>query len=312
MAKSMANQNTCRSLLLVIPTLEERNTLRDAIHSAVESMHLFHGIIVSVNGKRSDRARAIISEAIPNNKVPIWIYCTGKKLTATKHSSFILHQLRAHAKDATRLLLLADDDLLGNQQTLTDYANVACTDVCCTVGMGRFKTFTDRLVAAIEEKQHVGHGERIGSTEFLKREGLCSLFTSISSMIIPYHIFRDSLGFMGLLSSSGRRCEYILATHRSVTSLYSPSEPTAFIRIHPNQEGRTLSLESYYHDELVYTLWVWLNQPVTRPWSKGHEIYGHTGTRFARTLASRCKLMIQRLSPSLYKVMRRTANLLSH
>ena len=44
-----------------------------------------------------------------------------------------------------------------------------------------------------------------------------------------------------------------------------------------------LSYKSYFYDELVFMLWVWIHQPQTRPWRQGRS-YGFTIRRFLHFL----------------------------
>jgi hypothetical protein len=99
-------------------------------------------------------------------------------------------------------------------------------------------------------------------------------------MIVPHVVARDCLFFMSFWGSAGRRTEYIWATHCRIKQLQCPLSATAFIRKHPSQEGRTLSYNSYVHDELIYIVWVWLNQRAFLPWGRHSQAPDFTVERF--------------------------------
>lgn len=252
-------------VILLIPTLESRNFLPDTLASLGEHLTCFDEIIISVNGFSVNNVKIAASKygllANPQSTV----LCTNRSLTAVEHLRFIQSKLRRIASAQDLIFLLADDDLLPAGFDLEGYVNVVRLGAGACLGMGNFSSFESVHDLPMECAQHIGPGELIKPVDFLLRNQSGHLCTNMSSMLIPFGVFDRAASFMGFWGSSGRRFEYILATHRKLTSLYSPPSCSALIRQHPSQEGRTLSKESGLHDELIYILWVWLNQPIARP-----------------------------------------------
>lgn len=252
-------------VILIIPTLESRNFLSNTLASLGEHLTCFDKVIISVNGSSVDKVKIATSSYGMLANSQSTVLCTNCPLTAVEHLRFIQGKLRRIASAQDLIFLLADDDLLPAGFDLAGYVNVVRSGAGACLGMGNFSSFESVHDLPVERAQHIGPGELIKPIDFLLRNQSGHLCTNMSSMLVPFEVFDKATSFMGFWGSSGRRFEYILATHSNLTSLYSPPSCSALIRQHPNQEGRTLSKESGLHDELIYILWVWLNHPITRP-----------------------------------------------
>lgn len=277
------------SVVLLIPTVEGRDFLAETLASVRPHANCFDLLILSVNGISSRNAEALLKSQDFTPSLNTIILCTGRALTAMHHQRFINNALPAYTQDGDLIFLLADDDLLPAGSDIKDYVRAIRDRGLGSVGMGRFGTFGDNQPAPSLQAQHVEPGESISPLDFLDRNQQGHRFTNISSMIIPFGLFKEACSFMWRMRSAGRRAEYIFATHSSAHSLYSPYFCSALIRQHAAQEGRTLSFESYLHDELVYILWVWLHQPAMRPWSRavGQDFTFRRFRSFLRDLLKR-------------------------
>lgn len=248
-------------IALVLPSLEGRSTIKETLHSLEESIDLFDHIIISVNGLSAMNANMALSSLKIKINSDVHILCTEQNLGPVKHFDFIRQKLQSIVPAQAWLLILADDDLLAPRQNLIQYFQVFRNTKLDKVGMGNFMTFSESQPQKFYEKQHIAPGESISPVEFLRRNNLGNMFSNISSMIVSHKVFRDSIAFMLLWGSAGRRLEYIWETHRSVKKLICPLSATVFIREHPLQLGRTLSHESSLRDEWIYIIWIWRNQP---------------------------------------------------
>lgn len=257
--------HTNQKLILLIPALESRNFLLDTLASLGENIICFDKIMLSVNGFSADNVKIAASKCGLLASPQSIVLCTNRLITAAEHLRFIQSRLRRVATAQDLIFLLADDDLLPADFDLAGYVNVVRSGAGACLGMGNFSTFESVHDLPMEHHQHIGPGELIKPVDFLLRNQSGPLLTNMSSMLVPFSVFDKAASFMCFWRSSGRRFEYILATHSNLESLYSPPSCSALIRQHPNQEGRTLSKESGLYDELIYILWVWLNQPATRP-----------------------------------------------
>jgi hypothetical protein len=256
------------SVILLIPTVEGRVFLPETLASVREHAHCFDRLLLSVNGATPYKAEQILLEQGFNLNVDTTLFCTRRNLSARQHFRFINKKLPRHARNQDLIFLLADDDILPAHADILEYIQAVQDENNGSVGMGRFATFDESSLIPSAQSQHIEPGESISPLEFLQRNEKGHRMTNISSMLIPYSIFKQASSFMWILGSSGRRTEYIFATHRSVNLLYSPPGSSALIRQHPGQEGRTLSFQSYLLDELVYISWVWIHQPAMRPWAQ--------------------------------------------
>jgi hypothetical protein len=288
-----------RRVILLIPTVESRDFLPETLASVRKHAHCFDRLLLSVNGESPQKAQQIIYEQGLGSLIDVKIICTHRHLSAIQHCKFYLKTLAHLAGDQDLIFFLADDDLLPVEAPISAYICSLNDGENCCVGMGRFASFGDTHAGPSLQSQHINPGESLRPVDFLKRNEQGHLWTNVSSMIIPFAIFRESLFFMWLLGSSGRRTEYIFAAHRRVDSLYCPQGTSALIRQHPEQEGRTLSYHSYLHDELVYIVWVWLHRPVFRPWNRapGQDF---SSSRFRGHLKELMKRTCQRKSPPVY------------
>lgn len=255
-------------VILLIPTVEGRDFLADTLASVLEHAHCFDQLLLSVNGTTHQNADQILHEQELASRVNIKVFCTRRHLSAVQHSRFINKKLPAHAHDQDCIFLLADDDLLPAGANIKNYIQAIKNAHGTAVGMGRFATFEESKPIPFAQPQHIEPGESISPLEFLVRNQQGHRMTNISSMIVPYGIFKEASSFMWHLGSSGRRTEYILSTHRRVNLLYSPPSSSVLIRQHLGQEGRILSFESLLHDELVYISWIWIHQRAMRPWAQ--------------------------------------------
>jgi len=267
-------------VVLVIPTLGSRTTIYSTLSSLSTRVSFFDQLVISVNGTSAERVGDILTALELYQHCEVHLLCTNKVLSAIRHIIFIRRHLQAAFGKKALLYFLADDDLVAPESNLQVYLEACQCAASSKVGMGNLHSFVDEPSKAEIENQHINPGETISSLEFLHRNLQGHLWTNISSMIVPCNVFLDCSLFMGLLGSAGRRTEYIWATHHSIKTLVCPSSPSALIRQHPAQEGRTLSYESYLQDELIYIIWVWLNQPAARPWSAIRHNYGFTFIRF--------------------------------
>lgn len=266
--------------ILLIATLPERAAyLREAIDSASRYADLLDAVILSVNGESSSEAATICADYPAISQLPLRILCTGKRISAIKHGLFILNQIAPTIAPSDLLLLLGDDDLLAPGESLGPYIDQLKKGGGRMVGVGRFRTFTSDPQLANGESHSLEPGERIHALTYLGRHKKQERLTNISGMLVPFAIYADAHRFMARFGSSGRRTEHILYCHRRVQALYSPNEAIALIRRHPLQEGVALSYKSYFYDELVFMLWVWIQQPQTRPW-RDRGVYGLTLQRF--------------------------------
>jgi len=297
--------------ILLIPTVEGRDFLAQTLSSVREHVHCFDQLLLSVNGTTPQKANQILLEQRVATKLATKVLCTRRHLSARQHLRFIHQKLSSCSRIDDYIFLLADDDLLPAEADINNYIRVVKDRANSVVGMGRIATFEDGNPISHAQSQHIEPGESISPLEFLERNQEGHRTTNISSMIIPCGIFKEASSFMWHLGSSGRRTEYIFATHKRVASLYSPPASSALIREHPNQEGRTLSFESYLHDELVYILWVWLHQPAMRQWGQATE-QGFTLGRFRALLQVLLKIKLKRNAPLCYAFARKMKSLYRH
>lgn len=278
--------STDTSVILLIPTVEGRDFLPETLASVRKHAHCFDRLLLSVNGVTPYKAKQILLEQGFSSNTDSTLFCTGRNLTAMQHLKFIHKKLPEYARNQDLIFLLADDDILPAEADILKYIQVVQDGRDSSVGMGRFATFDESSPIPSGQSQHIEPGESISPLEFLQRNEQGHRMTNISSMLIPYSIFKQASFFMCNLGSSGRRTEYILATHRRVNLLYSPPACSAHIRKHPRQEGSTLSYDSYLFDELVYISWVWIHQPAMRPWERGVV---------QEFKLSRCRLLLKEL-----------------
>lgn len=283
---SRSNVFSCSRSILLLPSLESRHTITETLESLASSRDLFDDIVISVNGLSSEDVRKAIEHAGLTCRRRIHLLCTRSVIPAIRHMQFICEYIRPIFAVESLVFLLADDDLVPSSFALSEYLDACGRRNSTTVGMGNLVSFVDRQGPVTDQVQHLLPGEYITSLEFLQRNKQGHLSTNMSSMVIPCSLFCESIDFMARWGSAGRRLEYIMATHHAVTALFSPSSPSALIRQHPQQEGRTLSLASMHHDELIYITWVWINQPSTRPWIDLRNKYGFTIVRFVRVAFS--------------------------
>jgi hypothetical protein len=281
------------SSILLLPTLETRDTIKETLDSLATRSELFDDLIISVNGLSSGDTRGVIESSGLTSRSRIHLLCTRKVISAVMHLQSICKYIHSVFADESLVFLLADDDLIPSTFPLGDYLDACSARRPVTVGMGNLVAFVGQQGPVIDKEQHLLPGERIASLEFLRRNRQGHLSTNMSSMVVPCRVLCESIDFMARWGSAGRRFEYILATHHSVAALYSPSSPSAMIRQHSQQEGRTLSLASMRRDELIYIAWVWLNQPSTRPWCDLRNKYNFTLLRFVRIAFSLVKLSLQ-------------------
>ena len=267
-------------------------------------------LVLSVNGSNSQKAAQILRSQGISDSIAIALLCTRRFISARDHGRFVQKQLCGLAQRNDLIFLLSDDDLLPPNADIKSYIQVLKNSSGYTVGVGRFMSFVDGSLAVQSPSQHIKPGESITPLEFLRRNEQGHLTTNISSMIIPYEIFRQASYFMWRLGSSGRRMEYILASHKLVASLYSPPSPSALIRNHPFQESRTLSYESYLYDELVYIIWIWRHQPSMRQW--GCAATGaFAPTRFRGLLQHLISLKLKRKAPLCHSFLKQIKSLYS-
>jgi hypothetical protein len=266
--------------ILLIATLPERAAyFREAIDSASRCADLLDAVCLSVNGDSAAQAATIYADYPAFSKLPLHILCTGHRISAIQHSLFILKQICTTVSPTDILLLLGDDDLLAPSERLEPYIAKLKKGDGRMVGVGRFYTFTNDPLLANGECHSLEPGESTSPLTYLARHSKLERFTNISGMLVPFSIYADALRFMARFGSSGRRTEHIVYSHRRVRELYSPEKATALIRRHQLQEGVALSYRSYFYDELVFMLWVWMHQPQTRPWRNG-GLYGFSLRRF--------------------------------
>ena len=275
----------CVTAILVIPTLEGRKTVAETILSVASCGDLFSDIVISVNGLSSDYVSSLVERSGLRIVSRVHLLSTQCYIPATQHADFICKYLRLNFAGQTPVFLLADDDLVPSRLAISDYMN-ACLALPFAVGMGNLVSFVDDKDVFLDEIQHVLPGENIPVLEFLRRNKHGHLTTSMSSMVVSNSVLCDCVSFVAFWGSAGRRFEYLLATHRSVSVLFSPCSASAMIRQHPDQEGRVLSVASERFDELIYICWVWLNQPMTRPWRDFTNAYGFGFVRLFKVLIS--------------------------
>jgi hypothetical protein len=295
-ARSNKNQSfllSRSSSILLLPTLETRDTIKETLDSLATRSELFDDLIISVNGLSSDDVRSVVEGSGLTCRRRIHLLCTRQLISAVLHFQFICKYISSVFTEESLVFLMADDDLIPSSFPLGDYLDACSVHRTITVGMGNLVTFADQQGPLIDIEQHLLPGERIAGLEFLRRNRQGHLCTNMSSMVVPCRVLCDSIDFMARWGSAGRRFEYILATHHSVAALFSPSAPSAMIRQHSQQEGRILSLDSMRRDELIYIAWVWLNQPSTRPWCDLRNKYGFTLLRFVRIAFSLVKFTLQ-------------------
>jgi hypothetical protein len=283
----------CAGSILLLPTLETRDTIKETLDSLTCRRELFDDVIISVNGLSSDDVRGIIEGSGLTCRASIHLLCTRRVLPPVLHLQFICKYTRSVFARESLIFLLADDDLIPSSFSINDYLDSCSDNLTITVGLGNLVAFDNQQVRLTDLEQHLLPGERIASLEFLRRNRQGHLCTNMSSMVVPCFVLFECVDFMVRWGSAGRRFEYILSTHHSVAALFSPSAPSAMIRQHSQQEGRTLSLVSMRRDELIYIAWVWLNQPSTRPWNDLGNKYGFTLFRFVREAFLLVKLSLQ-------------------
>ena len=288
---------------LLIPTLESRsNYLVQALRSVKPHQCCFKRLVLSVNGSSSSNAQKAVIETGFSHNLPISVISTHSLLSARKHLRFIHNKLRAIISPQELIFLLADDDLLPDESGLSSYVDAVVRSPLTCVGMGNLSAFAASPATLSLLPQVISPGETISPAEFLVRNSKGYRSSSISSMIVPYMVFSHASLFLWYLGSSGRRTEYLFATHRSVLSLYSPLSCSSLIRQHPSQEGRVLSHASSLHDELVYILWVWYNQPSYRPLSSSSFLFApseFSASRFLLLVRSLFALRLKNLILSL-------------
>jgi hypothetical protein len=272
-----------RKVVAVLPTLQSRDSVIQALSSLLRHMHLFDRIIISVNGKSRKNIDHVLSLFQLMASERIVVLLTGKLLSAVAHSQFIVNALNGTLCLQTAIFLMADDDILNPSPALATYLGAIRNSKIESVGMGLFMTFNDGPLELMPTEQCFADSDSsLQPLEFLSRSARNSNFSSITSMIIPFAVYRDVIGYMYSFGSAGRRCEYLFASHKTVKSLFVPSEPSAFIRLHDAQEGKVLSRLSLFWDEILYFIWVWDNQPQTLPWMSGASDYGFTLVRFVK------------------------------
>lgn len=262
------------NVILLLPTLEGRDTLYDALRSVKPVAECFCEIIISVNGTTPQATQAIVSEIFEGHSIDIQVLCTGEAFEPIAHIRFMYHNLVDTLKHDMKVFMMADDDVLCSKESVCDYIAHYKSQRAGCIGFGNLLSSVDLTGEACDELQDLLPGEMISPLLFLERNRSGHLFTNITGMIVPSEVLLDAWNFMLRLGSKGRRYEYILASHAKVTTLLMPKEYTATIRVHRQQWGRALSNKFIYRDEIVYYLWVWSNQPLARPFAKGRNDYG--------------------------------------
>ncbi|MDC3009359.1 hypothetical protein OAZ06_00115 [Synechococcus sp. AH-736-G20] len=281
------------SPILVIPTLLSRNTLPATLDSVMPCMDLFHRVFISLNGPRSESYSPSLDTFSRVYQDRCILLRTGKELTALDHVAFIARNTERLLHPQQSLMILCDDDLLGPRENLKEYFDFLKFNNGSVVGMGNFATFQNYPKSFDKPIQNLGAEESIRPTEFVARTRLKAHFSNLSTMTMSAKIFQDSIFFMSRFGSSGFFIEYIFAAHRSASSLYSPRSVTAYIRQHSNSESLTLAYVSFVHDEIIYFLWVWLNQPLARPFTPGYLKYGLSFYRFRGIVFERFYLFLK-------------------
>ena len=288
--------------VLLIPTLATRNTLAETLNSLIPSIDLFYRIFISVNGLYSTHYDSALDHFCNLDKGRCNLFRTGKVLKAHDHAAFIARNTAKLLHPKQYIMILCDDDLLGSRENLMEYFSFIRRNNDFVVGMGNFATFQNRPESFQVPLQNLASDEGVHPSEFIARTRVKSRFSNVSSMIMPAKAFQDSLSFMNFFGSSGFFAEYIFATHRNTNLVYSPPSVTAYIREHPNQESRTLPYTAFVHDEIIYFLWVWLNQPHTRPFTPGHLKYGLSAQRFRGIIIERFYLFLKSNLPGLLDI----------
>jgi hypothetical protein len=270
------------TVALVIPTLVARNSLPQTLASLAPHAHLFDTVVLSFNGVRQEGVDPLAALE-PSIAASLMRLETGRLLPAIEHAHFIGMRLAAVLPPDSHLFLLADDDLLPVDVDLGPYIQSCLDGSGCAVGIGRFLEFQhlqgqdarQSMAQASDVLMNLWPGESIDPLTFLQRNHQRgNAFTNMSSMLVPLRVYVDAIRYMDVYGSAGRRFEYILAAHASVCQIVSPALPSALIRSHPEQEHKTLRYSSLRFDELLYVIWVWRQQPRTRPLAPGSRAYG--------------------------------------
>jgi hypothetical protein len=267
-------------LVMLIPTLEGRDTLPDALRSVKPVLEAFSYIIISVNGTSSETALSIIFELFGDCAIRVLILCTGQSLGPMAHMGFMAGILSKALPHDVNVFLMSDDDMLCDKENILSYIRAYENQGIGCVGIGNLLSSIDLFAAPKNEAQHLSPGETISPLLFLRRNRSGHLFSSITGTIVPFFILLESWLFMVKMGSMGRRYEYIILAHSKVRSLTMPKASTATIRLHREQWGRSLPNKLLFRDEIIYFLWVWFNHPCARPFRSGHKAYGFTLARF--------------------------------
>ena len=261
-------------IYIVIGTIEGRlDWFIEAVSSIKPYLNYIDSLIISFNSNINYYKSTLEELNKLEINCKIRFFCTNKFYSASRHSSILIENLNEIIKNDDIIFYLADDDIIPENFNFINYLEKIRDSGGNSVGVGNFSSFSVSKNLSKIEKQHVYPGEIIDNITFLKRNNKFGhAYTNISSMVISYEVFKNCFQFMNKWGSSGRRAEYILSTHKNIKFLYSPPDTSALIRTHSNQEGHTLSLKSYYWDEVVYIFWVWLNMHETRPWSNSPKL----------------------------------------
>lgn len=283
--KSKAGQDE-GNVILFIPTLATRSTLLETVESVIPHAACFDLIVISVNGDKSDADKVVsaLSKCFDRHPAidPV-ILTTNAHVSPIKHLKYVSRLFRKYSADSL-LFLLADDDLIVANAHLRDYIDIAKQNLSSTVGIGNMRSFSKSHRSTIKKYQCIDPGESVSPETLLQREASRIGHINMSTMIIPVRIFLDVARYMINSGSDGRRFEYMTCAHRDVRFVVCPSHESVLIRDHPSRESSLLSHESWVRDELIFFVWVWLNNQKTRPWIRGSAVYGITLRRFA-TLA---------------------------
>jgi hypothetical protein len=193
---------------------------------------------------------------------------------------FIVNHLQEILSKDDLIMLLADDDCLCHDIDLNSYFDRLSLSPGAAQGVSRFALLPGDQPAP-DLSQTLCSGEAVSPLTFLIRDSTGHRFTSMCGMITPFEVLKDVAVFTKIMHGSGGRFEYMLMSHKAINILYSPNKAVAQIRLHPYQESRLLSSKDHLVNEFIYVIWIWMNQPKTRPWAESPRVYGYTMTRAA-------------------------------
>lgn len=249
--------------LLLVPTFNGRQTLKDCLSSIRPHAVHFDCIVVSCNCYRVDfEAVSVLSSYLgSSHSEKLFVYCTGRLVSAVEHLVFMCKNISRFHDRSERIFLLADDDLISQNCDLGAYIRLF-QKYPDSIGFPKLNFFSETEGSLPGLTNFFVDGAVMQQSLFLERNPHKNV--SMSGICVPFAVLFDVARHMLLFRSSGYMFEYMMATHRRIDNLVSTKDVIINIRLHADQESAKSNFDQFLFDNFVCLVWVYINQPAAR------------------------------------------------